>query len=119
MLKKHQKIRYKAYSYEIVMPQSSEVQTITVNRLTEANDNQETPLLKIILPVETGYFKGVKYTEQNTLLGYQNQKWRKLKSIQFDETGEQTLGIDQINTVDRLSDNDKLIRQSIIESFAA
>lgn len=119
MRKNNQKIRYKAYDYEIVMPKSSEVQTITVNRLAEAHEDQETPLLKIILPAETGYFKGVKYTEQNTLLGYQNQKWRKLKSIRFDETSEQVLGVDQINTVNPLSDNDKLIRQSIIESFAA
>lgn len=118
MLNKKTKIRYQVYDYEIVMPQSQQIQTLTVNRLTAEPEDKDTPLMKIILPKETGYFKGLKYTEQSTLLGYANQKWRKLKSIQFDQTAEQILGVDEINTINKLSGDDLMIKRVVLESFA-
>lgn len=111
-------LRYKSCQYELVMPQSSKVETIVVNYLEEVDQDKNTPLFKIFLPSENGFYKGPEYTEKNTLLGYANQKWRKLRSVQFEAEADKVLGVDELNSVSKLSKDDQLIKDSILATFA-
>lgn len=105
---------YSSYTCELVMPQSDKVETITVNKLKSEDYPDKTPLYKVVLPDESGYYRGIKYTESNTLLGYANDVWRKLKSIQFEQTADEVFGADEINTVGRLSKDDSLLINTVL-----
>lgn len=115
---KSNNIIYSSYVYEVVMPQTDRVDQIKVNKLQEEPKDPQTPLYKLALPSENGFYKGLKYTEHNTLLGYNDNSWRKLRSIQFEPSADEVFGVDEINTVNKLSSKDKLIRDEILATFA-
>ncbi|MGI6612351.1 MAG: hypothetical protein ACOX0Z_02155 [Candidatus Nanosyncoccaceae bacterium] len=108
------KLIYSSYTCELVMPQSDKVTTVTVNKLKSEKYPEKTPLYKVFLPSENGFYRGLEYTENNTLLGYANDVWRKLKSVQFEPAADEVFGADEINTIGRLSKDDKLIKDAIL-----
>lgn len=110
------KLIYSSYTCEIVMPQSDKVKTVVINKLKSPNQTDKTPLYKVFLPNESGYYRGVKYTESNTLLGYANDVWRKLRSIQFEATADEIFGADEINTISELSKEDKLLKEAVLSA---
>ena len=107
---------YSSYTCEVVMPQSNKVETVVVNKLKSSDQPDKTPLYKVFLPNESGYYRGIKYTESNILLGYANDVWRKLKSIQFEATADEIFGADEINTIGKLSKQDKLLKEAVLSA---
>ncbi len=118
MLKNKKKLHYKTYDYTIVQPKSNKVKVVTVNYLEDKPEDEETPLFKVSLPAEKGFFKGIEYTEQSVLLGYSDARWKKLRSIQFDQSANKVFDIDQVNLVNKLSRNDIILKDTILSSFA-
>lgn len=96
------------------MPQTDKVTTVTVNKLKSEDHPDKTPLYKVFLPSESGFYRGLEYTENNTLLGYAGDVWRKLKLVQFEAAADEILGADEISTISKLSKDDKLIKEAIL-----
>lgn len=117
MLKNKKKLHYKTYDYTVVQPKSNKVKVVTVNYLEDKPEDKETPLFKVSLPTEKGFFKGIEYTEQSVLLGYSDARWKKLRSIQFDQSANKVFDIDQVNLVNKLSRNDIILKDAILSSF--
>lgn len=113
-MSKQTNLKYKSHTYELILPKSTTVKAVTVNKLQTETDDPDTPMIQVIMPKESGFFRGVKYKEQNTLLGFANNKWQKLKSIKFDKGAEETFGAVEINTIGRLSRADRHIKEAVL-----
>ena len=108
-------LTYESHTYEVILPRSSDVKSITVNKLkTLLVNDKKTPVVQMIMPKESGFFHGVEYQEQNTLLGYNNNSWKKVRTIQFGKGGQSIFGTKEISTVSHLNHEDKSIKDAAL-----
>ncbi len=114
---KKQNITYNSRSYKVFMPESEIVKTVLVNKLVSDNSDKETPLTKVEMPEEYGFFRGIEYTERNTLLEFANNKWQKMTVINFGEGGKEMFGSNEIKKTGRLTKIDKTIRDTVLASW--
>ena len=109
-------LKYDSRSFRIFMPETEVIKTVTLNQLLTATDDAETPVTKVEMPTEHGFFRGVEYTENNTLLKYINNKWVKLTTIVFKEGGKAMFGTDSISKTGRLTKIDSAIRDTVLSA---
>lgn len=109
-----QDLKYNSRSFEVFMPEVETVKTVTVSQLATNNNDQDTPITKVEMPVEHGFFRGIEYTETNTLLEYAGKKWEKLTTIIFKDGGKDMFGTDTIRKVSRLTKIDRSIRNAVL-----
>lgn len=110
----NQNLTYSSKSFQVLMPETEIVKTITLNQLDGTTDDAETPITKVEMPVEHGFFRGVEYTETNTLLEFANNKWEKLTTIVFKDGGKALFGTDTIRKMSRLTKLDTDIKDVIL-----
>jgi hypothetical protein len=110
----NQDLTYNSKSFQVLMPETEVIKTVTVNQLADATDDTETPITKVEMPIEHGFFRGVEYTETNTLLEFANNKWEKLTTIIFKDGGKAMFGTDTIRKMSRLTKIDKAIKDVVI-----
>ncbi len=110
----NQNLQYNSRSFQVFMPETEVVKTVTVNQLTSATDDAATPITKVEMPVEHGFFRGIEYTETNTLLEFAGNKWEKLTTIIFKEGGKSMFGTDTIRKVGRLTKLDTAIKNTVL-----
>lgn len=110
----NQDLTYNSQSFQVFMPETEVVKTVTVNQLVGTTDDADTPITKVEMPVEHGFFRGIEYTETNTLLEFANNKWEKLTTIVFKEGGKAMFGTDTIRKMSRLTKIDKAIKDTVL-----
>lgn len=113
-MSKQKDLKYQSHTYELILPKSTTVKSVTVDKLQDTSDDPDVPVIKVTMPKETGFFRGIKYKEQNTLLGFANNKWQKLKSIKFGQGANEVFGATEINTIGRLSRTDCHIKDAVL-----
>lgn len=110
----NQSVAYDTKEYKVLMPESYEVKTVVVNRLKDQPDAKDTPVTKVKMPIESGFYRGVSYDEENTLLEYPDKSWEKLTTINFGEGAESMFGTDKIEKVSRLTKIDTSIKNAVV-----
>ncbi|MDO4870886.1 MAG: hypothetical protein Q3996_02205 [Candidatus Saccharibacteria bacterium] len=110
----NQDLQYKSKSFQVFMPEVETVKTVTVSQLATDAEDTETPITKVEMPIEHGFFRGVEYTETNTLLEYAGKKWEKLTTIVFKDGGKDMFGTDTIRKIGRLTKIDKSVRNAVL-----
>lgn len=109
-------LTYESKSIEIVMPESSEIKIIVLNKLKGKTKDLKTPVTKLQMPTQKGFFRGVDYEEDNILLGYSDNTWEKLTSIKFGDDAESVIGTKKIEKVASLSELDKKLKNKILKT---
>ncbi len=110
-------LTYKSRSYKVFMPESEIVRTVLVNRLIDEAFDKDIPMTKVEMPEERGFFRGIEYTERNTLLQFKNDKWQKMTVIDFGEGGKEMFGSNQIKKTGKLTKIDQSIRDTVLSAW--
>ncbi len=110
-------LTYKSRSYKIFMPESEIVRTVLVDKLDEGQKTKDMPITKVEMPEERGFFRGVEYTERNTLLEFTGNKWKKMTVINFGEGGKDMFGSDEIKKTGKLTKIDQSIRDTVLSAW--
>lgn len=108
---------YQTRSYKVFMPESEVVRTVLVNKLINQNLPNDMPITKVEMPQEHGFFRGVEYTERNTLLEFANDKWQKMTIINFGEGGKNMFGSNEIKKTGKLTKIDKAIKETVLSAW--
>lgn len=111
---KNKNLTYESKIYEVVMPNSDEVRTVTLNKLKNKIKDLRTPKTKLVMPKQFGFFRGVEYTEQDTLVEYNDNTWEKLVSIKFGDGADALFGTNKIEKVDTLDETDVTFKDTVL-----
>lgn len=106
-------LNYKTESYQVLMPESRLIRTVIINKLANKKAPKTAPITKVTLPVERGFFRGVEYEENNTLLEYPDKSWEKMTSIQFGDGAETMFGTTEIEKTGPLTKADKAVLEAV------
>ncbi len=112
-----QNLTYNSRSYKVFMPESEIIKTVLVNKLVKTDAKTNMPLTKVEMPEEKGFFRGIEYTERNTLLEFDNNKREKITTIIFGEGGKEMFGSDEIKKTGKLTKIDQSIRDSVLSAW--
>ncbi len=113
---KNKQLTYATKEFEVVMPGTDEIKVVTVNKLkNKLKKGSKTPKTKIKLAKQRGFFRGIEYTEQDTLLEYNNNEWEKFVTIKFGEGGEELFGAKKIDKVSALDQDDLALKKAVLE----
>ncbi len=112
-----QDLTYNSRSYKVFMPESEIVRTVLVNKLVNQEFDPKMPVTKVEMPEEHGFFRGIEYTERNTLLEFANNKWKKMTVINFGKGGKDMFGSDEIKKTGKLTKIDKSIRDTVLTAW--
>ncbi len=110
-------LTYKSRSYKVFMPESEIVRTVLVDKLDDGQETKDMPITKVEMPEERGFFRGIEYTERNTLLEFANNKWKKMTVINFGEGGKDMFGSDEIKKTGKLTKIDQSIRDTVLSAW--
>ncbi len=105
---------YSSKEYRVLMPESHEVRTVVVNKIKDTQTQNDTPITKVKLPTETGFYRGISYDEDNILLEYPDKSWEKLTTIKFGDGAESMFGTDKIEKVSHLTKVDTSIKNTVL-----
>lgn len=108
---------YDTKSYQVLMPESEIVKTVMVRKLIDHAGDDQTPITKIKMPDEYGFFRGVEYTEENTLLEFPNNKWQKMTKIVFGKGGKEMFGDNVISKTSKLTKIDDNVKDTVVRAW--